>query len=256
MSTADSKLEAALRGLRVEAPARLSQRLVAHFASVPSLIGELFVAWTESGICTVTWARSTEGVEAFLDEVRDRCGRPVVASAQLPAGVAEAAASGQARQLRFDLSGLTPFEADVLEATQTIPLGEVRPYAWVAGAIGRPKAVRAVGSALGRNPVPILIPCHRVTRSDGSIGQYGGGPEMKEELLRAEQVNLDEVLDLARRRIHFVGNTATGVVCLPSCPGIRHVSPGNRQGFASRAAAEAAGYRPCQHCRPDLAATA
>ena len=67
----------------------------------------------------------------------------------------------------------------MLTKTLEIPSGEVRPYGWVAREIGRPKAVRAVGSALGRNPVPVLIPCHRVVRSDGHVGNYGLGVPMK-----------------------------------------------------------------------------
>ena len=94
--------------------------------------------------------------------------------------------------------------------------------------IGRPRAVRAVGSALGRNPVPVLIPCHRVTRSDGSIGNYGGGPAMKEALFRAERVNLDEVAELASSGVHYVGSTTTKIVCLPSCRDVRRVAARHR----------------------------
>lgn len=87
----------------------------------------------------------------------------------------------------LDLAGLTPFQADVLAAAQTIPAGEVRTYGQIAAAIGRPRAVRAVGSALGRNPVPLLIPCHRVVRSDGSPGDYVFGAAAKARLLAAER---------------------------------------------------------------------
>ena len=64
------------------------------------------------------------------------------------------------------------FERAVLEKALEIPRGEVRPYSWIASEIGRPKAVRAVGSALAHNPVPLVMPCHRVVRADGMIGQY------------------------------------------------------------------------------------
>ena len=87
-----------------------------------------------------------------------------------------------------DLRGLTPFQADVLAVTRTIPPGETRTYAWVAEQVGRPRAVRAVGSALAANPVPLVIPCHRVTRSDGTTGDYALGAEAKVALLAAEGV--------------------------------------------------------------------
>ena len=81
--------------------------------------------------------------------------------------------------------------------------------------------MRAVGSALGRNPVPLLIPCHRVTRSDGSLGEYVFGADAKERLLRAEDVDVDGVVELARRGVRLVGSEATGVVCYPPCGDVR-----------------------------------
>ncbi len=83
---------------------------------------------------------------------------------------------------------LTPFQWKVLSVTATIPLGETRSYQWVAQRIGSPKAVRAVGQALRRNPYPVIIPCHRVIHADGSLGGYAGGPgERKAMLLKKER---------------------------------------------------------------------
>jgi methylated-DNA-[protein]-cysteine S-methyltransferase len=76
----------------------------------------------------------------------------------------------------------------VLAAISKIPFGETRSYGWVARAIGKPGAARAVGQALHTNPVPIIIPCHRIVASDGSLGGYGGGLPMKIKLLRLEGV--------------------------------------------------------------------
>ena len=87
----------------------------------------------------------------------------------------------------MDLSFVSPFEQAVLAACRAIPRGEVRTYADLAAAVGRPGAARAVGNAMRRNPVPLLVPCHRVVRRDGTIGQYSmGGPEMKRRLLQLE----------------------------------------------------------------------
>jgi O-6-methylguanine DNA methyltransferase len=88
--------------------------------------------------------------------------------------------------LRFDLSAVSPFGRAVLTKALEIPRGEVRPYSWIAREIGRPLAVRAVGSALARNPIPLLIPCHRVVRNDGTAGQYIFGTAAKRALLSAE----------------------------------------------------------------------
>ncbi len=86
----------------------------------------------------------------------------------------------------LDLSGVTPFQRQVWEITRLIPYGETRSYAWVAEQIKKPRAMRAVGQALGKNPLPIIIPCHRVVASDGKLSGFGGGVEMKRYLLSLE----------------------------------------------------------------------
>lgn len=85
-----------------------------------------------------------------------------------------------------DISGLTAFEQDVLRAAASIPPGEVRSYAWVASQVGRPKAARAVGRVMARNPLPLLFPCHRVVDSSGELHNYFYGVEVKARLLRME----------------------------------------------------------------------
>ena len=87
---------------------------------------------------------------------------------------------------KLDLSEATPFQRQVWEATRLIPYGETRSYLWVAEQIKRPAAVRAVGQALGRNPLPVIGPCHRVVASDGRLGGFTGGVEIKRQLLRLE----------------------------------------------------------------------
>lgn len=86
-----------------------------------------------------------------------------------------------------DLSGLPLFTQAVLRITAKIPYGEVRCYRWIAQQLGKPKASRAVGNALARNPIPIIIPCHRVIRADGSLGGYALGLDWKRRLLELEQ---------------------------------------------------------------------
>jgi O-6-methylguanine DNA methyltransferase len=90
----------------------------------------------------------------------------------------------------IDMRG-TPFQVAVWQALQQIGYGEVRSYAAVANAIGRPTAVRAVGAANGVNPVPVIVPCHRVIGSNGTLTGYGGGIEMKAWLLRREGIDVD-----------------------------------------------------------------
>jgi methylated-DNA-[protein]-cysteine S-methyltransferase len=100
----------------------------------------------------------------------------------------------------LDLSLASPFARQVLQATARIPYGQVRPYAWVAREIGRPKAFRAVGQALHINPLAPIIPCHRVIASDRTLGGYGGGLDMKKWLLRLEgYLSQRQAPDLERR---------------------------------------------------------
>jgi O-6-methylguanine DNA methyltransferase len=241
-------LLAGLAALATDAPAGLLDRVAARWVRVPGPIGELFVAFTDHGIAYVRL--NQEGLAASF---RERFARPLLPADRPPAGLLPALRSGKAAGLRFDLRGLSEFQQEVLRAAQTIPKGQVRPYAWIARQIGRPKAVRAVGSALGRNPVPVLIPCHRVTRSDGAIGDYAFGSDTKESLLRGEEVDLDEVRELAGGNVFYLGSDTTGIVCFPTCHNARRITPEHRHGFRSVTQAEAAGYRPCLHCRPGLA---
>ena len=95
--------------------------------------------------------------------------------------------------LPLNLSG-TEFQVSVLEALQTIPYGETTNYGAIARQIGRPKAVRAVGAANGRNPLPIVVPCHRVIGANGDLTGFGGGLEIKQLLLRLEAENGDRLL--------------------------------------------------------------
>ncbi len=87
---------------------------------------------------------------------------------------------------KLDLSRATHFQREVWETTRLIPYGETRSYAWVAEQIKKPRAMRAVGQALSKNPLPIIIPCHRVVASDGKLSGFGGGVEMKRYLLSLE----------------------------------------------------------------------
>ena len=141
-----------------------------------------------------------------------------------------------------DLSEAPDFQKKVLAAARRIPFGEVRPYAWVARRIGHPRAVRAVGTALGRNPVPFIVPCHRVLQTGGGLGGYLFGTEVKSRLLSLE-----------RTTPVYEGCTSTHIVCRVGCTHGRHMRPDNRVVFASVEDARSIGYRPCKVCRPQAA---
>ena len=89
--------------------------------------------------------------------------------------------------IKLDLSAGTPFQQHVWEGALQIPYGQVQSYGWIAREIGKPNAMRAVGGAMGANPLAIIVPCHRVVRSDGGLGGYAGGLEWKRKLLAMER---------------------------------------------------------------------
>jgi O-6-methylguanine DNA methyltransferase len=246
----DGELLSALAGLATTAPTTLDDRVFAHWAGAQSLLGEVHVAFTGDG---AQFVRLAGAGDDFVAAYRTRFARPLRAANRVPAGVEPALRGRPGNRPALDLSGATPFERDVLDATRRIPAGQVRPYSWVAREAGRPAAVRAVGTVLARNPLPLLVPCHRVVRSDGELGGYMFGPVRKAELLRAEQADLDELVGLARRGVHYLASDTTGIVCFPTCRDARRITPAHRHGFATVAAAREAGYRPCLTCRPAAA---
>ena len=156
-----------------------------RYASIDTIVGDGFIAYADRGVVMLSTDMSER---RFVEEVTDVLGaRP--AREDSPGSFL---ARVQASMLvgnggAVDWSTFPPFQRKVLQATAKIPRGQVRSYADIADRIGAPRAQRAVGTALARNRVPLLIPCHRVVRSDGTLGNYGmGGTPRKRELLRAE----------------------------------------------------------------------
>jgi O-6-methylguanine DNA methyltransferase len=256
-------VEAALAGLTETAPAGLAHAtlvvvgLADDYALVESPIGPLRIAWNGRGVSAVESAPDDRTFELRREA---RTGRPIRRREALPADLARAVerrmAGDRRARISLDLRGTTEFEQAVWRKALEIPRGEVRPYGWIAAEIGRPKAVRAVGTALGHNPVPLIVPCHRVVRSDGTIGQYSlGGPGNKRTILAAEGLDPDELERLARAGVRYVGSDTTRIYCLPSCHHARRIQPAHRVPFGSLASSEAAGYRACRDCRPSAART-
>lgn len=157
-----------------------------HYGIHPSLFGDVLIAVTDRGICRLSFTLGHEEPElariraawphARLDEDPELT-QPYV--------TAVFSAAPAMIQPPVDLHG-TPFQLKVWTTLMAIPRGHVTTYGELAAAIGHPKANRAVGTAVGDNPVAVLVPCHRVIRKDGSLGGYEYGPELKSALLRWE----------------------------------------------------------------------
>ena len=161
---------------------------VIHWANMTTPLGQLFVAVSQQGLCAVEFGGSES---AFLARLRrkTKLENNNNATAKALAQLREYFSGRRTSfDLPLDLSSLTVFQREVLAVTRRIPLGEICSYQRVAEEMGRAKSSRPVGQALGRNPIPIVIPCHRVIASDGSLGGYSGGAglESKRWLLRHE----------------------------------------------------------------------
>ena len=153
-----------------------------------SPLGQLFLAVNGQGLCAVDFGRrESEFLERF--DPLSRLQKNPQAVAQAMAQLSEYFSGARSRfDLPVDLSSLTPFQRSVLETACRIALGSVWTYHRVAQEMGQPKSSRPVGQALAHNPIPIVIPCHRVIASDGSLGGYSGGSGLKAKrwLLRFE----------------------------------------------------------------------
>lgn len=159
------------------------------YRTVDSPVGRLLIAATERGLVRVAFER--EGHEAVLQALADRLSpRILEAPARLGSAAREIEEYFEGVRTRFDLpldlSLSAGFRRTVLAHLGEIPFGATESYTEVARAVGNPKAVRAVGTACATNPLPVVVPCHRVLRSDGSLGGYIGGLDAKTALLALE----------------------------------------------------------------------
>ena len=165
-----------------------------RWTTFDSPIGPMLIAATSKGICRLTFDDSEASLRRLFPNAtitEDAGGLK-----QLVEGALEAIAHPAAMpDLPIDVAG-TAFQEAVWRELRKIPPGETRSYAEIAAAIGQPKAVRAVGTANGDNHVAVLIPCHRVIRSDGTLGGYAGGLDRKRKLLDAEQASAQGSLNL------------------------------------------------------------
>ena len=263
MTTMEDALIPALRSMgRTRAPRTLLPSVLdavgvsTRYATLDTEIGTLHVAFTAQGIRAVTRDVSDAEFErSCVDQLGVRPRRVDALPDAMARGVVALLSGDSRAAVRFDLRGLNPFQVSVLETALRIPRGEVRPYSWIARRIGKPLAVRAVGTALAHNPIPYLIPCHRVVRADGHIGNYGGGgPTAKRAILQWEGVDAAEIERLARHGVRFVGSDTTRIFCYPTCRHARRITDVHRIGFANPTDARAAGYRPCKDCTPAAAA--
>lgn len=227
-----------------QAPAVLGEKVMAELIEAETIVGiepaslDVYLEISPKGIRRLELRSSAE---VRSDKPRIICEDAGLASVGLAHRQLAEYFGGERAffQLSVDLRHCSTFERSVLQAVSEIPYGEVRSYKWVAEQVGRPRAWRGVGRALHNNPAPIVIPCHRVVRSDGSPGGYAFGEAWKTRLLGLEESS-----------VPLVGCSSTRILCYRGCRRERSVREGNRIHFARLDDALESGYRPCKVCKP------
>lgn len=160
--------------------------VVIYWTISQTSFGDMLIAATERGICRLSFNEDEQALTSRFPKAQLKAAQGSFET--LFDDVTAAIESGQGQeQIPLDVGG-TDFQQAVWQQLRQIPRGETRSYGDIAAAVGKPKAVRAAGSANGANNVAVLIPCHRVVRSDGSLGGYAYGLKIKEKLLRHEAV--------------------------------------------------------------------
>jgi O-6-methylguanine DNA methyltransferase len=216
---------------------------------------DFWVAFSERGLNDLVLSMG-KSFESYVWSHFKRFGKEL-RRADLPTSlerqVRDALAGRGVEKPSVDFSSLPDFERRVLETLVSIPNGELRSYGWVAREAGRPGAVRAVGNVCARNPVPMVVPCHRVVPAAGGLGDYGYGPELKRKLLEREGVDLERVDRLERAKAKYVKAGAEWY-CFPTCRHVRSIANDDLEPVRDEREAAALGLEPCGDCRPLLPA--
>lgn len=254
--TEPTTIEAQLAALARSAPEDTldsvlkSTDLADEYTVINGPTGPAYLAWNGRGITAFVPVEAVGSRDDFESRHPRRASFVDTPPERLATHLTRTIETGRLGRLPVDLSSIGEFQRKVLEKCSEIPPGEIRPYGWIAREIGSPGAVRAVGTALGRNPIPVLIPCHRVVRTDGRIGNYAYGSPMKRSLLEHEGLDPDAIEAQARHGVRLVGSDTTGIYCYPTCRHAKRITDTHRVEFRSETAATQEGYRACKVCRP------
>jgi methylated-DNA-[protein]-cysteine S-methyltransferase len=242
-------------------------KLVSRFAPQPTLrlsvqrltsaVGKLYIVASARGVALLTWEAQAAPFLSRLVEQRQVEMQENAPNLHGLIAAIQAYLAGSPTRLTWPLDDLfvpTPFQRKVLHMTATIPYGAVMSYKSIAAALGQPQAVRAVAQALRRNPLALLIPCHRVVAQQGHLLGYTGGLEKKRALLTLEGIPLLQrphgfCIDTQHM---YVGWRTERAYCRPHCPSLTTLAPGEKLLLAPRAITALRDYTPCDVCHPEV----
>ncbi len=235
------------------------QRLV--YRIFPSPVGHILIARSGLGVAALEFLERHRNVRASRLSLEPEI-ELVPDGQEIDRACQDLLDYFQGRRRRFEWPldlrlARSEFHRSVLKAATAIPYGAVLSYAGLAREVGRASAVRAVAQALRRNPLPVVIPCHRVVGSSGALTGYAGSRlGLKRRLLSLEGVPTTGPKEAGQPAVQtqamYAQLSGLRVYCLPSCPALIAIGPVPLMRIASRASAEEAGLSPCRLCRPDL----
>ena len=234
---------------RALAPIR---RPAARVGVIESRLGRLLAAESPRGLVALSYLDLSDGTVTItaLKQKFDLVDDPA-AAARIGAEIERHLAGNREAIAHrpIDLSLVaSAFQRRALTRLRDVPPGSVVTYQGLAAAIGSPSSQRAIGTAMASNPLPIYVPCHRVIKSDGTIGNYGGGVARKLKLLRAEGFAVDRGDRVPPQAVY--GHWQSRIFCRPTCSAVRRAERKQWIIFTDSARAQGVGMRACKLCHP------
>jgi O-6-methylguanine DNA methyltransferase len=236
---------------RIARAMKILRRPQARVGVIPSPLGRLLVAESDRGLAAIHFLFISGG-ERTLEMLRRKFDliENEASARRIEVEIDRVLAGGSdATEHPVDLSLVeSDFQRRAYSLLRKVPAGAVITYQGLAATVGNPDAQRAIGTTMATNPIPIFVPCHRVIRSDGTIGNYGGGVDNKIKLLRAEGFEVGRDLRLPSRAV--MGHRHTKIFCRPDCSAARRADPTRMLIFADSKCARHEGLRACKLCKP------
>ena len=250
----DGVLDAMIKEARsgIERDLQLIRRPEARVGVIPSPVGRLLVAESDRGLAAIHFLFISGG-ERTLELLRKKFDliENEPSARRIKKEIDRVFEGGiDATAQPVDLSLVeSDFQRRAYTLLRKVPAGAVITYQGLAATAGHPDAQRAIGTSMATNPIPIFVPCHRVIKSDGTIGNYGGGVDNKIKLLRAEGFEVGRDLRLPSRAV--MGHRHTKIFCRPGCSAARRADPNNALLYADSGHARHEGLRACKLCKPE-----
>jgi O-6-methylguanine DNA methyltransferase len=236
---------------RIARAMKILRRPQARVGVIPSPLGQLLVAESDRGVAAIHFLFISSG-ERTLEQLRKKFDliENEASARRIEAEIDRVFERGIDSTSRpIDLSLVdSEFQRHAYMLLRKVPAGAVITYHGLATIAGHPDAQRAIGTTMATNPIPIFVPCHRVIKSDGTIGNYGGGVDNKIKLLRAEGFEVGRDLRLPSRAV--MGHRHTKIFCRPDCSAARRADPNNALIYADSRHARHEGLRACKLCKP------